>query len=446
MLLTGGLPAPLRSSFGDDLFLRRHRGVGSPITNQLTWRFAGPLPRAGVEALAARLSAGALARRADAALVPAARGRWSRAEHRPYVAHDGVIAEAGVLSWLRRRAAVRLDPATGRGWELAQVDLTDGGAMLSLVVSHAVADGGAMVDAVARAGAGAAPLVAPPRPRGLRALALDACDAAGQVAEVGAWLAQRRRGAPGRRTAPPVAGPAGAEAPEAPLDPAWTTPLVVLELSAPEVDRVAAAHGGSVNAWFATLVAGVAGRVLGRPDDPVPVALPVSTRGADDPRANATRIARVEVLASHVAQRDLAAVRARCRTAYAALDDGPGVEPVPLALVQMLPDAVVRRLPAPPGARALASRVGELPEAFVSAAGVPATSVAAIAHHVGAPPEEVRAIGGGIAAWSCTVGDRITVSLAGMAPHLLADDDALAGPVQAELARWALTGRRWGAP
>ncbi|QGA07719.1 hypothetical protein GFH29_10160 [Nocardioides sp. dk884] len=211
---------------------------------------------------------------------------------------------------------------------------------------------------------------------------------------------------------------------------------------------MAAAHGGSVNAWFATLVAGVVGRALGQPDAPVPVALPVSTRAADDPRANATRIARVEVLPTEVEQRDLAAVRDRCRTAYAALDADAdaGVEPLPLALVQMLPDAVVRRLPAPPGARALASRVGVLPAAFVSAAGAPATSVAAIAHHVGAPPEEVRAIGGGIAAWSCTVGDRITVSLAGMAPHLLADDDALAVPLEAELARWGLTGSRWGAP
>jgi len=441
MLLPSGLPAPLRSSFGDDLFLRRHRGVGSPIANQLTWRFADPLPRAGVEGLADRLARGALARRADPALVPGARGRWSRAAYRPPVAHDGVLAETDVLAWLRDRAGVALDPATGRGWELAHVDLEDGGAVLSLVVSHAVADGGAMVDAVARAGAGDEPLVAPPRPTGLWAVALDVRDAAGQVTEVAAWAARRVR-RPGRL---PV--PAPPAAPEPPLDPAWTTPLVVVELSAADVDRVAAEHGGTVNAWFAALTAGVASRVLDQRGAPVPVALPVSTRGTDDPRANATRIARVEVHPADLDRRDLAAVRARCRTAYAALDEdaGAGAEPLPLALVQMLPDAVVRRLPAPPGARALASRVGLLPEAFVSAAGVPATSVAAIAHHVGAPPEEVRAIGGGIAAWSCTAGDRITLSLAGMAPHLLADDDALAAPLEAELARWGLTGSRWGA-
>ncbi|NPC96343.1 hypothetical protein [Nocardioides sp. zg-DK7169] len=451
MLLTGGPPAPLRSSFGDDLFLRRHRGVGSPIANQLAWLFEGPLPAAGVEALADRLAEGALARRADRALVPGARGRWSRAAHRPAVGYDGEVAEHDVLAWLRARAGVRLDPAAGHGWELATADLASGGAVLSLVVSHAVADGGAMVDAVARAGAAAAPLVPPPRPVGLRALLLDGRDAVGQLAEVGAWLAGRLRphvgprpsGAP-RPSAEPVATPSVEPQPlvepvETPPD--WTTPLVVLELAASDVDRVAAAHGGTVNAWFAALTAGVAMRVLG--EAPVPVALPVSTRTPDDPRANATRIARVEVHPTDLARRDLAAVRARSRAAYAALDSHAR-EPLPLALVQMLPDAVVRRLPAPPGARALASRVGELPEAFVAAAGVPARSVAAIAHHVGAPVEEVRAIGGGIAAWSCTVGDRLTVSLAGMAPHLLLDDDALAGPVAAELARWDLAGRRWG--
>ncbi|WP_211240039.1 hypothetical protein, partial [Promicromonospora kroppenstedtii] len=58
------------------------------------------------------------------------------------------------------------------------------------------------------------------------------------------------------------------------------------------------------------------GRFLG---EPVPVALPVSTRDADDPRANSTKIARVTIPADVLAHRDLGWVRAAAKEAYTAV-------------------------------------------------------------------------------------------------------------------------------
>ncbi|MCR6030949.1 hypothetical protein GGQ22_05780 [Nocardioides sp. zg-579] len=454
--------AVLRSSFGDDVFLRRHRGLAAPVHNQLAWRYDAALAPAAVEALVDALATGGLARRVDRALVPAARDRWSAADHRPAVQHTDALPPGEALAWLRRHGSVPLDPTTGRGWSVATASLTDGGSLLSLVVSHAVADGGAMVDAATRAGERSAPLVLPPRPALLPALAGDVRDAAGQVAEVLRWgLARLPRGG-GSRSSAPAPAPAAMPTPSRPDAPGasptanpgvdWTTPLAVAEVSAVEVADVAARHGGTPNTWFVALVAGVAARLRGT-DAPIPVALPVATREPGDLRANATRIARASIspapsadpaVPEDPAALDLTAVRAACKDAYRRLAQAAAAaEPVPLALVQMLPDAVVGRLPQPPVAAALASNVGELPDGFVRAAGLPARSVTAIAHQVGAGAAEVRASGGGVAAWMCTTGGRATVSFAGMDPDRVADDEALAAAVLAELDRWGVRAERW---
>lgn len=421
----------LRTSFGDDLFLRRHRGLGSPVVNQFAWWHDEPVPPDRVDALARALADGALGRRADRALVPGARDRWSRASAVPVVRRGSGLAPGAVLDWLRAQAgATDLDPAAGPGWALGLADLTGGGSVLSLVVSHAVADGGAMLDAVRRAATGTDPLRAPERPGLAGALVGDLRDAGGQVRDVVRWWRERQPAPPSSPTASP-----------APVRdrPGWRPPLVVVELATAGVGAAAETAGGSVNAWFVAWVADVVGRVRAT-TAPSVLALPVSTREPDDHRANATRIARVEVSPG---ERDLGVVRAACKAAYERLAAGPGAEPVPLALVQMLPDLVVRRLPVPPSAAALASNLGAPGAGFDAPVGVPVRAAASIAHHPGADAAEMRAIGGGVAAWASTCGARTTLVVSGLDPDRLADDAALDDHVTAALAAWGLTGTRW---
>ena len=44
-------------------------------------------------------------------------------------------------AWLNEQAAIPLDAEHGPGWHLAVLPFTDGGAGVSLVVSHCLADG-----------------------------------------------------------------------------------------------------------------------------------------------------------------------------------------------------------------------------------------------------------------------------------------------------------------
>lgn len=441
-------PMPLRLSFGDDLFLRRHRGVASPIVNQFVWRFDEPVDAARVTLFRDALALGALARRADRVRIPAARDRWSQGSHTPdVIVQGGPLSPAETLSWVRAQGQVVLDPARGQGWQLALAAVAGGGAVVSLVVSHAVADGAAMLDAVERAASGTPAPLLPARSSLGRAVLGDVRDGAGQLAEVGRWtagrLAQRRGRGPN-----PGAGPSSDSRPEparrTPPGP-WTTPLVVAELDTAAVAAAVAEHGGSPTSWFVAVTAALS-QASGRidPGSGVPVALPVSTRTADDLRANSTRIARVEVTPEQSAERDLAGVRASCKRAYAELAAaGPAAAPLPLALIQMLPDAAIRRLPQPPAAAVLASHLGELSDAFCSVVGTTPRSVAAIAHHVGGQADEIRALGGGLTAWACTRGEVTTLSIAALDPDRIPDDASLQRLVRAELARWGLEAALW---
>ncbi len=441
--------ATVRLTFGDDLFLRRHRSVGTPIVNQFVWRLDDVAPTSALVRLRDELARGALSRRADRPRVPGARGRWSRAPHAPPIdVEPTVLQDCDVVDWLRANHTAPLHPGRGESWRLASARLSDGGSLLSLIVDHAVADGGAMVDAVERATSGRAPLTLPDRDGTWGALRADLEDATRQVRAVVRWGAtsalRRRGGATSSAGATPAPTPDGPTAPEG-----WVVPTVVAECRTADVEAAAARHGGTLNTWFVALGASlVVTAGITDEDGPVVVALPVTARGADDPRANATRIARVAVDPRDLRHHDLAPLRAGCRQAYAELgtrdtsagDDDSGSL---LTLVQMLPDALVRRLPVPTGPRVLASNLGTMSPAFSAPTGTPARSIAALAGHRVVDDAEIRALGGGLTAWACTSGGRTTVTVAALDPARVPDDETLRDLVRSGLAAWHVEARLW---
>lgn len=441
--------AAVRLTFGDDLFLRRHRGLGAPIVNQFVWRLEESVPRASLVRLRDELARGSLSRRADRARVPGARGRWSRAAHAPPLSvGPTVLQEGDVADWLRGNLTAPLDPERGDSWRLADVRLADGGTLLSLIVAHAVADGGAMIDAVERAVSGRPPLTLPERAGTWTTLRADLADARHQVGAVLRWGAGRLMNPGGDRAG--AAGPMPAPAQERPPAPeGWVVPTVVAECDTAEVEAAATRHGGTLNTWFVALCTSLAVSAGIADDDPVPVALPVAGRGPDDIRANTTRIARVAVDRTDLCRHDLAPLRAACRQAYAELParvsaPASGAERGSLlTLVQMLPDAVVRRLPAPSGPRVLASNLGTMSPTFSAPTGTPARSVAVMAGTRAVDDAELRALGGGLTAWACTCGDRTTVTVAALDPSTVPDDDTLRALMESSLAAWHVKAELW---
>ena len=167
-------------------------------------------------------------------------------------------------------------------------------------------------------------------------------------------------------------------------------------------------------------------------------------RGEDDPRANSTRIARVTIPADVLAARDLGWVRAAAKEAYTAVGGSEaGVAPVPLELVQMLPDTVVSRLPQPPVAAALASNLGTPPDGYTQAPGGAVRAVATLSHYQGASAAELRAAGGGLVAFCTTVGGSTTLSVAGLDPDRVADAATLRELVLTEVDGWKIPAVPW---
>ncbi|WP_406692575.1 hypothetical protein REH65_12650 [Saccharopolyspora sp. ID03-671] len=333
-----------------------------------------------------------------------------------------------VLGWLDGRVSADFDPAAGRGWELSFARTTDGGAVLSLVAAHAIADGAALLDAVVRADGGTPAPVA--ERDGLIPTVLDdLADGGRQLRTAVRWAITRQRG---EKSSPPTR-PVPPQAPEG-----WRVPHVVVECGSDELARTAAAHGGSVNSLFVAALSRVAA-AAGCAGDVLPAALPVSGREPGDARANSTRIAVAGLDRSVLEEQDLAEVKAECKRAYQRLAASSSAAQ-PLALLQMLPDAVVRRLPPPPAATVLASNVGRLPGELC---GAPVRSASATAHYPGAGPEEVATIGDGVTGWLSDSGERSTISVCGLAPGRISGVEELRELVVAEFASWGVVVRAW---
>lgn len=463
-------PSALRLQFADDMFLRRHDGGASPAVNQVLWRLDSPYDADRLRDLAAGIAAGSLHRRVVRARVPGARHRWAPAGTLPVLdLQTPAVPEDRIGTWAQAQADVPLDPARGHSWRLTAADVVapaddaDGGGavvggIVSLTCAHAVADGAALIDAVVRAATHADPIVVPPPERGARALLADAADAAAQAAAVARWAQAKARQAARERLAstsaepdpavvrPPVVEPVETPVPTAAGDApdGWRVPVLHVELPSERVAEAAAELGGTPNTWFVAFLARLVHATGRFPGEHVPVALPVATRGADDPRANSTKIARVTIPADVLAARDLGWVRAAAKEAYAAVGQAePTVAPVPLELVQMLPDTVVSRLPQPPVAAALASNLGRPPAGYTQAPGGAVRAVATLSHYQGATAAELRAAGGGLVAFCTTVGPTTTLSVAALDPDRVADAEALRGLVLAEAGVWRLPAVPW---
>ncbi|MFE9325242.1 hypothetical protein ACIHDR_27310 [Nocardia sp. NPDC052278] len=142
------MAAAQRLSVVDEIFLRTHRGLGTPIALQGLWRTADRVDPELLRRVHAALRVGHLGRRVIRPSVPGARRSW-RANTRAYRLEftDGTIASRDLLEWADEQGA-NLDPEYGPGWRLSTAALDDGGSIVSLTCSHALADGRALVLAI----------------------------------------------------------------------------------------------------------------------------------------------------------------------------------------------------------------------------------------------------------------------------------------------------------
>jgi hypothetical protein len=331
--------------FDQTVFLGE-RATGATNLLQCVWIYNGAIDIDGLRQFHHHLQQGRLSRRIERSPLPFGRHRWVS----PNGKSDLEIAATPrprdeFDAWLGEQANTPLDAEHGPGWHLAVLPFTDGGAGVSLVISHCLTDGVGLCEALADAASGRHDPITWPaaasRRRG-QALREDARQTARDLPGIGRALgaairmARRHRG-PAVSATPPPAPTAGA-------DKRITLPTATIFVDADEWDTRAEFLGGTSNTLLAGLAARLAQRV-GRiaADGSVAVTLPVNERTAGDTRANA--ITNVDFTVDPApATTDLSEIRGAIKQALIRSTEETNERFELLHLAPLLPQWLARRL------------------------------------------------------------------------------------------------------
>ena len=147
--------APRFLSFADQgMYLSNCAGNQQVI--QLLWRYRRPVDLAALTRFRDHLAHGRLSQLIKPAKLAFGRHQWVRAPA-PSLDLSGTTTPLGsttMLDWADAQVERPLDPVRGPGWTLAAHTFTDGSTVISLVVSHCIADGMATALAVQEAARG----------------------------------------------------------------------------------------------------------------------------------------------------------------------------------------------------------------------------------------------------------------------------------------------------
>lgn len=445
-----GAPArPERLTPDDDLFVRMEHALGVPVVNQCVWRLGPDVDEAFVADLARRLAHGRFGRTVIRRRLPV-RDRWM---HTPDAGthhfDDARVAAADSVAWAREQVEAGVDSVAGPSWRLSAARCADTDeTLVSLIISHAVADGGAVITGLEEA-VDEVPYDTTNPPVSRRDGLRDGADLI-RTAGAAAWrLARGGASQPASAptpTAPSTPDSSSSAAPQSNTAIAGTPSTIIAVDDTAFLHAATAAHG-TPNSLFAAIALGIladTGRV--RTGDVVPISLPMSTRVPGDRRANATSGVSAKVTVTEDRYRDLTPIRTASKDAYRGLADGPG----PMALMgralQPFGDGLVRRIASDmPGPLCLASNLGDLSTAMATLGSARPGPVAMRSVMPTSAASAAADLDGGISAWCSRSAGRMTICLTSLDHTRVADDAALAALAIEELRRWGLSGKTWGA-
>ena len=189
------------------------RATGATNLLQCVWVYNGAIDIDGVRRFHHHLRQGRLSRRIERSPLPFGRHRWVSPNGQSELEIAAPRPRDEFDAWLSEQADTPLDAEHGPGWHLAVLPFTDGGAGVSLVISHCLTDGVGLCEALSAAASGQHDPISWPaagsRPR-WQALTEDARQTARDIPAIGravvaaAQFARRHRGGDGTATTPPV--------------------------------------------------------------------------------------------------------------------------------------------------------------------------------------------------------------------------------------------------
>jgi len=322
------------------------RALGRGPLIQFTWIYRRAVDVDGLERFRENLGRGLLGRRIERSALPFGRHRWIA-----WPGPDGIdIAEHSrtldqVAQWTDEQAAIPIDPEYGPSWRLAVLPLVDGGAAVTLILSHTVADAVGAAIAVGDAVNGtAADLGYPPahaRTTG-KAIVEDSRAIARCVPDIGrAVVAAARIARSGDlvKPSPPKKVPSGRGGSRS-----VTLPSVTAQVDLSHWDDCAKSLGGTSNSLLLGFVARLSRRLGWAPaDGPVTLSMPVNERTPNDTRGNAITTVTVTVDPAGVTT-DLRPLREQVKKLLSSLDQTRDGLLAPLPLVPLTPKSVARKL------------------------------------------------------------------------------------------------------
>jgi diacylglycerol O-acyltransferase / wax synthase len=313
---------------------------------QCIWVYDRGIDIDGLRRFHQHLSRGRLSRRIERSALPFGRHRWVSPSDRPSLEIAATPRPRDEIdSWLETQAGFRPDAEHGPGWHLAMLPLTDGGAVVSFVVTHCLTDGVGLCEALANAACGRDDSITWPAAASRRrwqALREDARQTARDTADLGRAVAAAARMARQSNDAAPASK--RRPAPPSGPDRSITLPMAMLFFDADEWDARAQTLGGTSNALLAGLATYLAQRV-GRvaADGSVNVGMPLNERAPGDTRANAVINVDVTVKPA-AATTGLGEIRAAIKQALVRSQDAPDERWALLPLIPLIPKPVFRRL------------------------------------------------------------------------------------------------------
>ena len=324
------------------------RALGRGPHQQYVWLYDHDIDLDGLRTFHENLGYTLLGRRIERSPLPFGRHRWVAAPHQAdldVAPHARPRSE--LRAWLLEQFVIPVDPETGPSWRMAMLPFTEGGGAVMMMISHSVADGGAIFASVADAAMGKKRDFGYPRPHsrdrreGVREdfrATVAALPEAAKAVRAAIRVARKEKAdiktSSQRSTGRPISTSAGA----------ISVPSVTGLVDIADWDQRAEALGGTSNA----LVAGIAarlGKYRGRcdADGIITLNFPVSDRGKGDTRANALSAVTVTVDPDE-AITTLAKVRADIKASLVGLGAAQPELFATLALAPFMPKRLVRRL------------------------------------------------------------------------------------------------------
>ncbi|WP_254205173.1 hypothetical protein [Nocardia alni] len=418
-----------RLSVVDEIFLRTHRGMGTPIALQGLWRTADRVPPELLQRVHSALRTGPLGRRVVRARVLGARPHWRANDSAyPLSPTERTLRADEVLGWADG-LGFDLDPQFGPGWRLAAAALADGGSVVALTCSHALTDGRGLTIAVDRA------LSAIDDRRSPTGSARPDANASESMVPQSDWADAWRQ------WTTVLGGTARAVRGGIPKRPA-TTPSrtgtiaiygAVLEIPAADWELAATARGGTTNTLFIYLIAqmlwdsGFGGPAI---TASVPVDTRTTTHVNNDMAMTEVTVTRADTPAT---------LREKCRAAYEYRMSSP--DGMPEEIVQLLPARAAHALTRGAGERdILCSNLGPLPSSLSHLGPHRCVGVAARAIHPGlvTPLPRTR-----LSAYLSRLGNTYTLALTSLDRERIESAAALGTLTEAALTGLDLPATYW---